>query len=208
MKQEFKKLGGLEILDLGKYVRDYLEKYPDTTVYVGTDSQTAGAHTRFVTVVAMYDEIRKDGVHYVFSRCTQKREKDTFSKMWKEIEMSLEVSEYLETELEGFARRLSPEELIEIKSNELTLPVRLRCPSKSTYDVHQTKLVNVDVDINPFLGGGKNKSHVAYVAAKSYLTGMGYRARFKPNAWCASCAADFRLKKGGGNKRRRKKKDR
>ena len=208
MIQEFKKLGGLKILDLGKYVRDYLEKYPDTAIYVGTDSQTAGAYTRFVTVVAMYDEIRKDGVHYVFSKCAQKREKDTFSKMWKEIEMSLEVAEYLELELEGFVKRITPEELMEIKAKELMLPIGLRCPSKAAYDVHQTKLVNIDVDINPFLGGGKNKSHVAYVAAKSYLTGMGYRTRFKPNAWCASVAADFRLKKGGGVKRRQKKRDR
>lgn len=206
MKHEFKKLGGPVVLDLGEYLRDYLEKFPNTTVYVGTDSQTAGATTRFVTVVALYDEDRRDGVHYVFSKSSEKREKDTFSKMWKEVEMSLEVAEYLEVELEGSVKRVSPEELIAIKEEELTKPIRERDPSKITYDIHQTKLVNIDVDINPFLGGGHNKSHVAYVAAKSYLTGMGYRVRFKPHSWSSSCAADFRLKKGGGGGRRRRKK--
>jgi predicted RNase H-related nuclease YkuK (DUF458 family) len=204
MKQEFKKLGGPIVADLGEYVRTYLKSYPDTTVYVGTDSQTAGATTRFVTVVALYDEVRKDGVHYIFSKCSEKREKDTFSKMWKEIELSIEVAEHLEIELEGFVKRMTPEELIAIKEAENMLPVRFRDPSKTAYDAHQTKLVNIDVDINPFLGGGKNKSHVAYVAAKSYLTGMGYRTRFKPNAFAASSAADFRLKKGDGGKRKRK----
>jgi len=120
--------------------------------------------------------------------------------MWKEIELSFEVAEYLEIELEGFAKRISPEELIAIKKAELIKPIRERDPSKIVYDTHQTKLVNIDVDINPFPGGGHNKSHVAYAAVKSYLSGMGYRVRFKPDALAASSAADFRLKKGSGVK--------
>lgn len=204
MKFTFKKLGGSVIEDLGQYLREYLAEYPDTSVYVGTDSQTAGAWTRFVTVVALYDEIRKDGVHYVFTKTTEKREKDTFSRMWKEVEMSMEVAEYLETALEGHAKRLTPEEVLAIKAAELEKPVRDRDPAKVTLGAHQTKLVSIDVDINPELGGGHNKSNIAYVAAKSTLTGMGYRVRFKPYAWSASVAADFRLKKGSGGRRKRK----
>ena len=205
MRFKFKKLGGFIIEDLGQYLRDYLEKYPDTTVYVGTDSQTAGAWTRFVTVIALYDEIRKDGVHYVFNKKTERREKDTFSRMWKEVEMSLEVASYLEGALEGYIKRLTPEELLSIKATENKKPLRERDPSKASLDAHQTNLVNIDVDVNPELGGGHNKSNVAYVAAKSYLTGLGYRVRFKPYSWASSCAADMQLKKGYGKKRRHKK---
>jgi len=205
MKFTFKKLGGSVIEDLGQYLRDYLAEYPDTSVYVGTDSQTGGAWTRFVTVVALYDEIRKDGVHYVFTKIAEKREKDTFSRMWKEVEMSMEVAEYLETALEGHIARLSPEDVLAIKKAEMEKPVNERDPSKSSLGPHQTKLVNIDVDINPELGGGHNKSNVAYVAAKSYVTGMGYRVRFKPWSWASSCAADMQLKKGSGKRRRKKK---
>jgi predicted RNase H-related nuclease YkuK (DUF458 family) len=207
MRFTFKKFGGSVIEDLGQYLRDYLSKYPNTSVYVGTDSQTSGAWTRFVTVVALYDEFRKDGVHYIFQKTTEKREKDTFSRMWKEIEMSLEVAEYLETSLEGSVKRMTPEDVMAIKKSEMEKPINERDPSKVHLDAHQTKLVNIDVDINPELGGGHNKSNVAYVAAKSYLTGMGYRVRFKPWAWCASVAADFRLKKGTSKRRKRKGED-
>lgn len=205
MKFTFKKLGGSVIEDLGQYLRDYMAKYPDTSVYIGTDSQTAGAWTRFVTVVALYDELRKDGVHYVFQKTIDKREKDTFSRMWKEVEMSLEVAEYLEVALDGHVKRLSPEQILAIRAAELEKPVRERDPAKVALGAHQTKLVSIDVDINPELGGGHNKSNVAYVAAKSYLTGLGYRVRFKPYAWASSCAADFRLKKGTGRRKRRGK---
>lgn len=201
--KDFKKLGGSVIEDLGQYLRDYMAQYPDTSIYVGTDSQSEGAWTRFITVVALYDEIRKDGVHYVFQKTVEKREKDTFSRMWKEVEMSLKVADYLETALEGHIKRLTPEEVLAIKQAEMEKPVRERDPAKVSFGAHQTKLVNIDVDINPELGGGHNKSNVAYVAAKSYLTGLGYRVRFKPWAWSSSCAADMQLKKGAGKRKRR-----
>lgn len=192
--KDFKKLGGPFIANLGEYLREYLSKFPNTSIYVGTDSQTAGPVTRFVTVVALYDEDRRDGVHYIFRNKIENREKDTYSKMWKELELSLEVAQHLEIELDGYAKRLLPEDVLAIKKAELAKPLYDRDPAKVDYDVHMTKLVNIDVDINPELGGGHNKSHVAYVAAKSYLTGLGFRTRFKPSAWAASVAADMRCK--------------
>ena len=206
MKLLFKKFGGHVIEDLGKYLRDYLSEYPNTSVYVGTDSQNAGRENCYVTVVALYDEDRKDGVHYIFAKTYGKRIDDTFLKMWEEVEKSLEVANYLEEELEGYLKRFSSDELLKIKSDELRKPVSERDLSKSSYGVHQTKLVGIDVDVNPDFGGGRNKSNTAYIASKSYLTGFGYRVRYKPHAWSASCAADFRLKRKKRRRPHKKKK--
>lgn len=180
----FKKLGGEIITDIGAYAQAYLTSFPDTSVYVGTDSIQSGHFTKYVTVVAFYDETRRDGVHYLFSRDSTKRERDLFTRMWKELEMTLAVAEVLEKELEGYVRRFKPEELVKMR-DATCLP----------YAPNQTKLVNLDIDINPDLGQGRNKSNVAYMSAKGYLTGLGYRARFKPHAWAATCAADMMCKK-------------
>ena len=91
---------------------------------------------------------------------------------------------------------------------------------------HQDKLVNLDVDINPDPGldipsdlrgkaseikkyieenkhrSGRNKSNLLYDAARAYLEGVGFRTRFKPNAWAATVAADFHVR--GAKKKNRK----
>jgi hypothetical protein len=49
---------------------------------------------------------------------------------------------------------------------------------------------------------GRNKSNLLYDASKAYLDGLGFRTRFKPNAWASSVAADFHVR--GAKKRIRK----
>ena len=193
MKNRFKKFGEFQIEDVGAYLRDYLRNYPpgqaQPSIYVGTDSTSKRGKVNYATVIALYDEVRKDGVHYIFKRDKEVGKLDIFSRMWREVEKSLEVAEYLETELEGHLKRYSIEDLMVMKN-----------PAGGYYKVHQNKLVTIDVDINPTLGGGKNKSHVAYEAAKGYVVSMGYRERFKPHSWAANCCADL-LCKGIGKKR-------
>ncbi len=100
---------------------------------------------------------------------------------------------------------------------------------KSFFGPHQTKLVNLDADINPDPGldipsdlkgnlaaikryieenkhrAGKNKSNLLYDTAKAYLEGLGFRTRFKPNAWASSVAADFHVRGAKKNNRKGKK---
>ena len=49
---------------------------------------------------------------------------------------------------------------------------------------------------------GRNKSNLLYDAARAYLEGLGFRSRFKPNAWAATVAADFHVR--GAKKKNRK----
>lgn len=219
MERKFKKFGGEIITDLGQYVRDHLEEYPGDKVYVGCDSDVRrnGRKIMYADIVAFYDNERNAGVHYVFERelvqgiplkyhKTGNKAKDKemhrkqltsaiFQRIWHEVERLEILGEYFEKELDGHYKRLTPEELV-----------------KMGYGPHQTKLVDLDIDVNPVAGWTpwqeelikmgkepgipKNRSNIVYKAAKAHLEGMGYRVRFKPHSWASKCAADM-ICKGG-----------
>ena len=194
MKSRFKKFGGAEIEDVGAYLREYLSKYPQTSVYVGTDSKQKPGGVLYATCICLYDEIRKDGVHFIFKREKEEGRIDLFTRMWREMEKSVEVADYLETELEGHLKRYTIEDLMVMKNYD-----------GGYFKIHQSKLCVIDVDVNPEPGGGKNLSNVAYETIRGTLIGMGYRARFKgegeAGAMAASSAADVLCNK---NKRSNK----
>lgn len=266
-KFNFKKFGGEAISDLGAYIREYLKKFPGTTIYIGTDSVERGKHILYVTVVAFYDEFRRDGVHYIFSkeyaqnnrmwvektgdRAKDKvllkaaKESNVYNKIWGEVERALALGDFLETELEGLVKRKGMNELIEYgfsphqnKLVALDIDINMNPGFKIPEDLKSTvtiknreynidekndRLVNIDnprqmisfsdlseedlqyvIDVHTtqparlknFLSqlssrDVKNKSQLVYEAARSTLEGQGYRVRFKPNAWAATCAADF-----------------
>lgn len=153
MEEKFQTFGGDSIENLGEYVRNYLKRFPGTTVFVGADAAERGRNFLYATVVAFYDEFRKDGVHYVFrkevvpaermwieksgDRTKDKaalkaiKESSIFGKIWGEVERVLEVGQYLEKELDGVVKTKTHEELIALG-----------------YSAHQNKLVGLDVDIN------------------------------------------------------------
>lgn len=219
MERKFKKFGGEIVKDLGQYAREHLEKNPGETIYVGCDSDVRknGRKVMYADVIAFYNNDLRAGVHYVFNRellegfpikitktgnsvedrKTQRKAltSSIFQRIWGEVQRLEEVAEYFERELEGVYVRKTPEELV-----------------KLGYGAHQSKLVDIDIDINPNPGWSsyqielikmgkepgipKNRSYIVYDAAKSYLEGKGYRVRFKPHSWAASCAADM-ICKGG-----------
>jgi len=218
-ERKFKKFGGEIITDLGEYVREHIKEFPGETIYVGCDSDVRrnGRKVMYADIVAFYDHERKDGVHYIFDRelvpgfvvkftKTGDKTKDKaqyrknltsaiFQRIWAEVERLEAIGEYLEVELEGHYKRMTPEEAV-----------------AKGYKSNQTKLVDLDIDINPVAGWSpyqmeliregkspgipKHRSHIVYKAAKAHLEGLGYRVRFKPNSWAAKCAADM-ICKGG-----------
>ena len=276
-EKNFKKFGGELIEDLGQYIRNYLDKFPGTSIYIGADAVERQRQFMYSIVIAFYDEFRKDGVHYIFCRESTPNERlwvertgdkakdkaavkaakeaNIYNKIYGEVERVLKTGQYLEKELEGFVKRKSTDELIRLG-----------------YSPHQNKLIDIDVDINPDPGYAipedlqgkveiksriyhvdekhdrlvnvtnprwtlsfdelseeelqyvidvhttqpaklkaflstksqkdvKNKSQFVYEVARATLEGQGFRVRFKPNAWAATCAADFTLKPKGKRKK-------
>lgn len=169
---KFKLFGGEIIPDLGEYLRNYISKEKNCTIYVGTDSAQKGSHTYYATAVCLYDEKAKKGVHVIFTRERELRIRDTFTRLWGEAERTKNIAEYLEIELEGHAVR----------------------------DDKFGKLCVIDLDFNPsptHKSHGvfrENKSNSAYKACVGWLEGEGYKVRCKPEAVSASCAADLLCK--------------
>lgn len=219
MNRKFKKFGGEVVKDLGEYAREYIKKNPGETIYIGCDSNVRknGRKVMYADVIAFYNNNLKTGVHYIFNReledgfnlkvaktgnSAEDRKNSRkmmtsviFQRIWQEVVRLEELAEYFEEELEGFYPRKTTDELISLG-----------------YGAHQNKLIDIDVDINPYPGWTsyqmelmrmgkepgvpKNRSYIVYDAAKSYLEGKGYRVRFKPDSWAASCSADM-ICKGG-----------
>ncbi len=99
----FKKLGGSYIDDLGHYVREYVKQYPNVVISVGCDSKQHKYNTVYGMVVAMYHP--QNACHYVFTREKVGKVKDMYLRLYGEVERVLKIGEYLETELDGIYKR-------------------------------------------------------------------------------------------------------
>lgn len=167
--KNFKRFGAEEVFDLGAYVKEYLAKNKDVTIYVGTDSVQNKKYTQFATVVMFYHEGK--GAHFVFRKFPAEDDKgnkrkirELFERMFAEMLHSYEVAEYLETAMAGSLYKRDGDK----------------------------KFVIIDVDVNP---NAKWKSNVAYSAITGFLKGERYNHRTKNTAWAASSAADLIVKK-------------
>lgn len=83
-----------ELIDLVKHTLDTLATNRDAKVYVGSDSQNKGEHTRYAVAVVFRYGTR--GAHYIYHRFATKRITDRWRRLWKEVELSVEIARELE----------------------------------------------------------------------------------------------------------------
>jgi predicted RNase H-related nuclease YkuK (DUF458 family) len=95
--KDFKLFGGQELEDLGEYLREYYDLYPDIEVFVGTDSAQHGKVTKYATAISLLHPGK--GVHVVFRRKIIRRERDMFTRLWNEVEYTREVADYVHDSL-------------------------------------------------------------------------------------------------------------
>lgn len=93
MERIFKHGRTAEVVNELKHARAILFKHPDAIVHVGTDSQNKRRHTVYATVIAFRYGSR--GVHYIYHIERTRKIRDKWERLWKEIEMSVGVAEYL-----------------------------------------------------------------------------------------------------------------
>lgn len=94
---QFRKYNGTRIDDIGQYVSAYLQERPDTEIFVGTDSQTKGYYTNFVTAVCLYTPSK--GAHVVYARSRQPKITNVADKMWRETMLTIQVMDEVRTAL-------------------------------------------------------------------------------------------------------------
>lgn len=96
MKYVFKSLGNKSKVDLIPHIKAELEKRNDISLCVGCDSQNMDSKTVYAIVIVLH--YGNNGGHVLYSKMNFERIRDSFSRLWKEVEMSLEVARFLESE--------------------------------------------------------------------------------------------------------------
>jgi predicted RNase H-related nuclease YkuK (DUF458 family) len=82
------------LVDAVKHTVESLNVYRDAKIYVGTDSQNKRYSTTYVTVIAYRYGHR--GCHYIYHRQNVKKIRDRWQRLWKEVELSIEIAKMLE----------------------------------------------------------------------------------------------------------------
>lgn len=90
---EFRKLSDNQVVDLVSYVKDYLTTHPNHEIYIGCDSQNAKRDTRYGVVVVLY--AKGKGGHVLYAKDTKVLIRDRFTRLWGEVELSIEIATYL-----------------------------------------------------------------------------------------------------------------
>ena len=89
----WKDLGNGKEVNVVEYIKNYLDVKPETKLYIGTDSQRKGKRVVYATVVVLYNEGK--GGKVLYSKSTAPPIKDNFTRLFKEIETSIETATFL-----------------------------------------------------------------------------------------------------------------
>jgi len=92
--KNFKFFGGEKVNNVATYVRNYIKKYPETNVIVGTDSGQYNNYTNYVTVICMNRPTK--GSHIIYQKNKVPKIKDLFSKLWEEVEYTRIIADELD----------------------------------------------------------------------------------------------------------------
>lgn len=89
----FRTPSGIVLDDIRVFVRAWLREHPRGKVFIGSDSQVRGGDVKYSTVVCLWDV--GHGVWEAYSTVKVPRPKDRFSRLWNEVQRSVEVAELL-----------------------------------------------------------------------------------------------------------------
>lgn len=93
----FKKLRDDQVIDnLIEHSKTIIKNHPDVQIYVGCDSQNQGAHTTYATAVVY--RFPGKGATVVTTKEKVRRIEDMWSKLWGELQRSIDVAGYLRFE--------------------------------------------------------------------------------------------------------------
>ena len=80
-------------IQLIPYLLDYVKEYPETKIYVGSDSQNRGPETIYATTVVL--RYRSRGCHVLYHKSKVPIVRDFWSRLWKETELSIETAMFI-----------------------------------------------------------------------------------------------------------------
>lgn len=93
MERVFKSLGNRQVVDLIPYLKERLSGENKIAIYIGTDSQSIGEFTHYAAVIVLHYE--RNGGHVLYTQERVSKIHDRFSRLWREVEVSMEVADFL-----------------------------------------------------------------------------------------------------------------
>ena len=90
-------------INLESYVPSVLKKSPNSLIYIGCDSQTTRNKTIYATAVVFR---YTNGAHILYKRESYPVIHQLWPKLWKEVEKSIEIAEYLRVNCGIMATRI------------------------------------------------------------------------------------------------------
>jgi predicted RNase H-related nuclease YkuK (DUF458 family) len=93
MGSKFRKLGDRKRVDLVPYLKSCISERDDVKIYIGSDSHNMGGKTVYATVIVLH--YGNNGAHVVYTKECIDRVTDTFTRLWEEVERSMQVAQHL-----------------------------------------------------------------------------------------------------------------
>jgi len=96
----FKKTNGETIESLENYILNYFNEHENVYLYIGTDSQRKKKKYTYITTICFRQPC--NGVHVIYKKHTFERNviPNLYIKLWKEVELTVEVLNHLVTFLD------------------------------------------------------------------------------------------------------------
>lgn len=89
----YRRMSTGEPVELVEHIRMVLDTDPEVEVLVGTDSQNKGAHTIYATAVVL--RFKGNGAQVVYTRKKVAKITDLWTRLWNEVENSLQLAHWL-----------------------------------------------------------------------------------------------------------------
>lgn len=90
---EFNILHSNKKVNVESYVKQYFEQNPSAQIMIGCDSQNKGSDTIYGLVLVLY--IEGKGGHVLYKKNRLERIRERWMRLWKEVELSVELANYL-----------------------------------------------------------------------------------------------------------------
>lgn len=91
---EYRILATETIVSLDSYLSHYLSENPDAQIIIGCDSKNRDSETVYGLVIVLYKE--KKGGHVLYAKQRVPRIRDRWSRLWKEVELSVALANELQ----------------------------------------------------------------------------------------------------------------
>ena len=92
MELQFKSLSNGNKIDLIPYIKEFLSKNSNTTIFIGSDSQNTRS-TTYAVVIVLHNPSK--GGHVLYAKNNVPRITDRFIRLWGEVEYSLQTANFL-----------------------------------------------------------------------------------------------------------------